>query len=64
MKCPICQQEMRQYKEEPCFDRRKQKEYRRTFYRCDADDTWGRYEVPVGPISESALQRIEAQQAS
>ena len=52
MICPICGQEMVPYKEEPCYGRQKRIEYKRTRYRCERDDTWGRLEVPVGPMKE------------
>ena len=57
MNCPICQQIMEEYKYEPSYSSKKQIEYRRTFYRCKKDDTWGRMEVPVGPLRECDRQR-------
>ncbi|GAC1365729.1 MAG: hypothetical protein NVS2B12_29370 [Ktedonobacteraceae bacterium] len=51
MLCPVCQQEMTNYKEEPCYSRNRQVEYKRTYYRCRKDDTWGRIEVPIVPYT-------------
>lgn len=52
MQCPICGQEMTQYKEEPCYNTKMQIEYKRTRYKCEKDDTWGRLEIPVGPMKQ------------
>ena len=57
MQCPICNKPMKEYKEEPSYSTKKQIEYRRTFYRCEDDDTWGRMEIPVGQIKEFDRQR-------
>lgn len=46
MDCPICQEPMEEYKQETSHGSQ-EKEYRRTFYRCAKDDTWGRTEVPL-----------------
>lgn len=51
MHCPICGEEMERYKEEPCYSRRKRVEYKRRYFRCEKDDTWGRLEIPVRPLS-------------
>ncbi len=59
MVCPVCGQEMARYKEEPCYSRTRNVEYKRTYYRCEKDDTWGRLEVPVGPIKEFDLARAQ-----
>jgi hypothetical protein len=58
MHCPVCQREMQSYKEEPCYGKRTNTEYKRTYYRCVQDDTWGRLEIPVGVISEADQQRV------
>jgi hypothetical protein len=60
MLCPICQQEMAPYKEEPCYGKRTNTEYKRTYYRCEQDDTWGRMEVPVGHSKEFDQKRAPA----
>jgi hypothetical protein len=57
MQCPVCNQEMQKNKEEPCFGRSTNTEYKRTYYRCEKDDVWGRLEVPVGTIRESDQKR-------
>ena len=57
MQCPICQQAMKEYKQESSYSTAKKIEYRRTFYRCEKHDTWGRIEVPIGPLSEFDQQR-------
>ncbi len=49
---------MDRYKEEPSYSNRKQIEYKRTFYRCEQDDTWGRLEVPVGPLKKFDAQPV------
>jgi len=56
MLCPICGKEMKRYKEEPCISARKNIEYKRTYYHCEVDDTWGRLEIPVGPLLEHYKQ--------
>jgi hypothetical protein len=58
MHCPVCGQEMRSDKAQACFGRKTNTEYKRTYYRCEKDDVWGRLEVPVGPISELDQKRI------
>jgi hypothetical protein len=58
MRCPICDEEMQQYKEEPSISKRTNTQYKRTYYRCRKDDTWGRLEVPAGPMSEAEKQRL------
>ena len=60
MHCPVCGQAMNYYKEEPCSSRKKKIEYKRTLYRCEQDDTWGRIEVPVGPIKAFDQARAPA----
>ena len=57
MQCPVCGKQMDRYKEEPSYSSRKQVEYKRTFYRCEQDDTWATLEVPVGPLKEFDAQR-------
>jgi hypothetical protein len=57
MLCPKCGEEMKRYKEEPCYSQRKGVEYKRTYYRCERDDVWGQLEIPVGPLSEFDKQR-------
>lgn len=57
MHCPVCGKEMKSYKEEPCYSERKNTEYKRTYYRCEGDDVWGRLEVPAGPLSEFDKKR-------
>lgn len=46
MQCPICNNEMTVYKEEPCYDRKKGVTYKRIRYICQTDDVWGRLEIP------------------
>lgn len=60
MHCPVYGQGMKQYKEEPSYSRRKQIEYKRTFYRCEKDDIWSRLEVPVGPMNAADANRAAA----
>ena len=57
MNCPVCGQAMCLYKEEPCYNKKTHTEYRRTRYRCEQDDTWGRLEVPVGITQLEDLQQ-------
>lgn len=52
MECPRCGEKMLIYKEEPCFSK-DGKQYKRTKYRCEHDDVWGRLEVPVVEAKES-----------
>lgn len=58
MLCPICGQEMDRFKEEPCYSTKKRIEYKRTYYRCEKDDTWARLEIPIGPMKEFDLERL------
>lgn len=64
MQCPVCGQQMVRWKETRSFDRKRLIEYRRVHYRCEADDTWGRYEIPVGPMQQSDVDRESIQSAS
>lgn len=64
MHCPVCGKEMVRWKEKPSFDQNRQIEYRRIHYRCEADDTWGRYEIPVGPMRAFDVNREPVQIAS
>ncbi len=59
MLCPICGNEMEQYKDEPSRNSKTGKQYQRTFYRCVTDDTWGRYEIPIEPMSSIDPQKAE-----
>ncbi|HEU5379446.1 MAG TPA: hypothetical protein VFV38_28820 [Ktedonobacteraceae bacterium] len=63
MQCPVCGKQMVRWKETRSFDRKRQIEYQRIHYRCEADDTWGRYEIPVGPMQQSGVDRESAQSA-
>lgn len=53
MECPCCGEKMHIYKEEPCFSRKDGKRYKRTKYRCERDDIWGRLEIPEDEANES-----------
>jgi hypothetical protein len=53
MECPRCGEKMRVYKEEPCFNSKDGKRYRRIKYLCERDDVWGRLEVPDDEANES-----------
>jgi hypothetical protein len=37
---------MQAYKEETCSNSKNGKQYKRTKYRCEHDDIWGRLEIP------------------
>ncbi len=58
MLCPTCKQEMKRYQEEPCFSKTKRIEYTRVRYKCEKDDVWGQLEIPVGPMSQSDVDRM------
>jgi hypothetical protein len=55
MVCPVCHQPMVKWKVKSAYDQKKKIEYRREHYRCEKDDVWGRYEIPVGPMREYGL---------
>lgn len=46
MKCPICNNDMELYQEEPAYSKKKGINYKRTRYVCRTDDVWGRLEIP------------------
>jgi len=60
MECPLCGEQMRVYKEEPCFNSKDGKRYKRTRYRCEHDDIWGRLEVPEIEANESSNINVSA----
>lgn len=62
MQCPICKKEMVPYREEPCYDSKKGIAYKRIRYRCQADDVWGRLEIPQGAMSEEQLASLPVAQ--
>ncbi len=59
MFCPICNEEMTQWKEELARNKKRATgaTYLRRRYRCEKDDTWGRIEVPVGTIQSADQHR-------
>lgn len=46
MRCPICNNDMEPYHEEPTYSKNKDIFYTRTRYVCRKDDVWGRLEIP------------------
>jgi hypothetical protein len=46
MKCPKCNQEMKVQQEDISHNSKDGKEYDRTVFWCEADDIWGRFEIP------------------
>jgi hypothetical protein len=47
---------MNLYKEQPSYNKERSKEYKRTHFKCEKDDSWLRVEVPVGAVDQQPAQ--------